>query len=236
MKELVSICVPTYEMKGEGKEYLEILFQSIHSQTYKNVEVIISDHSISDDIEKLCFEWESLLNIKYYKNEYKRGSSSANVNNAIKKASGDFIKILFQDDFFYNEESLFNQIDCIVKSKGHWLVTACCHFNGIDIYNPFYPKYHDSIQYGVNTISSPSVLLMKNQDIIEFDENLIWLMDVDYYKRLYNKFGLPTICDHITIVNREHKNQISNTLATEEVRNEELKYVIKKYETINNIS
>jgi len=54
-------------------------------------------------------------------------------------------------------------------------------------------------------------------------------MDVDYYKRLYNMFGNPSICSYITVVNREHNNQVSNTLATKEVREKELEYIIQKY-------
>jgi hypothetical protein len=110
------------------------------------------------------------------------------------------------------------------------MVTACCHFNDEKgMYNPFYPKYHDNIHYGENTISSPSVLMFQNDDIELFDENLLWLMDVEYYKRLYDKFGLPSICNYITIVNREHNNQVSNTLATQQVRDSEFEYVSKKY-------
>lgn len=223
---MVSICIPTYEMKGKGVEYLEYSFNILYSQTYTNFEIIISDHSISDEIKDLCEKWNQILNIQYFKNKYKRGISSANINNAIKKANGNIIKILFQDDFLYDETSLEKQIECF---KGDWMVTACCHYNGKEISSPFYPKYHNQIQYGQNTISSPSVVMFKNKDIIEFDENLFWLMDVDYYKKMYDKFGLPSICNYITIVNREHENQVSNTLATEERKKQELDYIIQKY-------
>ena len=224
---MISICIPTYEMKGLGVEYLEYSFNILYSQTYTNFEIIISDHSILNSIKDLCEQWSQILNIQYFKNEYKRGISSANINNAIKHANGDIIKILFQDDFLYDEYSLEKQLECF---KGNWMVTACCHYNGKEIYKPYYPKYHDNIQYGENTISSPSVLMFKNKDVLEFDENLIWLMDTDYYKRLYNKFGLPSICNYITVVNREHDNQVSNTLATQNIKQQELNYIIKKYE------
>jgi len=226
INNMVSICIPTYEMKGKGVEYLAFSFNILYSQTYSDFEIVVSDHSINDEIKDLCEQWGQLLNIRYFKNEYKRGISSANINNAIKNAKGDIIKILFQDDFLYDENSLSNQLKSF---KGNWLVTSCCHYNGVDIYKPFTPKYHNKIQYGQNTISSPSVLMFRNKDIIEFDENLFWLMDVDYYKRLYEKFGLPDICTYITVVNREHENQVSNTLATEEIKQKELNYVIQKY-------
>jgi len=226
MDKKISICIPTYEMKGKGVEYLEYSFNILYSQTYSNFEIVISDHSQSNDIELLCKQYSQVMRINYIKNENKRGNSSANINNAIKNAKGDIIKILFQDDFLYDEYSLEKQIECF---KENWLVTACCHYNGVEINKPFYPQYHNEIQYGQNTISSPSVLMFKNQDIIEFDEELIWLMDVDYYKRLYNKFGWPSICNYISIVNREHENQISNTLTTSKIKEAELQYVINKY-------
>lgn len=230
---MISICIPTYEMKGKGVEYLEYSFNILYHQTFNNFEIVISDHSTSEDIKNLCEQWKPVLDINYIKNEYKRGSSSANINIALKNAKREIVKILFQDDFLYDENSLENQIKCF---HNKWLVAASCHYNGNEIYKPFYPKYHNNIQYGYNTIGSPSVLMVKNENIIEFDENLIWLMDTDYYKRLYNKFGLPDICNDICAVNREHDNQVSNTLATEDIRKNELEYVIKKYETLNSTS
>ena len=223
---MISVCIPAYEMKGMGVEYLEYSFNILYSQTYTNFETIISDHSTSDEIKDLCDQWSQVLNIQYFKNESKRGISSANINNAIKKANGDIIKILFQDDFLYDEYSLEKQLEYF---KGDWMVTACCHYNGEEIYKPFYPRYHDNIQYGENTISSPSVLMFRNKNDLEFDENLFWLMDVDYYKILYNMFGNPSICNYISIVNREHDNQVSNTLATKERQEQELNYIIQKY-------
>jgi glycosyltransferase involved in cell wall biosynthesis len=225
MNTLISICIPAYEMNDKGVEYLEYSFNILYHQTYKNFEIIISDHSIDNNIKDLCDQWSQVLNIKYFRNEINRGNSSANINNAIKRAGGDIIKILFQDDFLYDEYSLEKQLE---HFKNTWLVTACCHYDGNAVTKPFYPQYHDQIHYGQNTISSPSVLMFKNENVIEFDENLIWLMDVDYYKRLYDKFGYPSICNYISIVNREHQNQVTNTLATEEIKQNELNYIKQK--------
>ena len=224
---MISICIPTYEMNGKGAEYLSESFNMIYAQTYVDLEVVISDHSSDDTIKNVCEEYKDLLNINYVKNTYKKGNSSANINNAIKNAKGEIIKILFQDDFLYDENSLNTQVQSLGNNM--WLVTACCHYNDDEMYKPFYPQYHDQIQYGQNTISSPSVLMFRNKDVIEFDEELIWLMDVDYYKRLYDKFGDPKICNIITVVNREHKNQVSNTLATFERQQQEYNYIVEKY-------
>jgi len=217
-------------MKGKGLEYLEYSFQMLYKQTFKDFEVIISDHSITDSIENLCKKWQEFLNIVYVRNKNNRGSSSSNINNAIKNATGEIIKILFQDDFLYDEESLYKQIK---NFNGGWLVTSCCHYKNNQFYKNFYPTYNNNIHYGDNTISSPSVLMFENKEVLEFDENLIWFMDVDYYKRLYNKFGLPYICNDITVVNREHEYQVTKIIITNEIINKELNYIKQKYENIH---
>lgn len=220
-------------MKGKGVEYLEYSFNILYLQTYKDFEVIISDHSISNDIKNLCERWEETLNIKYFRNEHQRGNPSANFNNAIQNANNSIIKFLCQDDFLYDEHSLENQFKAF---KSGWLVVACCHYDGEKVYKPHFPQYHDLIQYGRNTIGSPSVLMFENKDVIEFDENLIWLTDVDYYKRLHSKFNLPTIHNEISVVNREHPFQVSHTLAMDSIKQQEHKYIINKYETSNSPS
>lgn len=227
---MISICIPTYEMKGKGSEYLEYSFNILYHQSFKNFNIIVSDHSIDNSIKDLCEQWSSVLDITYIRNQYNRGNSSANINNAIQNADREIIKILFQDDFLYDEKSLEKQLEYF---KGSWLVSACCHYDGEKVYRPFYPYYHDMIHYGQNTISSPSVLMFKNKDVIKFDENLISLMDVDYYKRLYDKFGLPDICNDICVVNRIHNDSVTISIVhanNSEIHNQELKYIKNKYQ------
>ena len=68
MNEKVSVCIPRYEMKGKGAEYLDHSFNLLYAQSYKNFEVIISDNSKNDNIKKLCEIWSDKLNINYFLN------------------------------------------------------------------------------------------------------------------------------------------------------------------------
>jgi len=224
---MVSICIPTYEMGGWGVNFLEHSFGAINIQSYRNFEVIVSDHSENDDILKLCNRWGSLFKIRYFKNKEKRGSSSANLNNAIRHAKGQWIKPLFQDDFFYNYLGLQSLVDSIGESN--WVASTCVHSDGENFFNPHLPYYHDEIQYGRNTISSPSVIMFKRNKNLLFDENLLWLMDVDFYKTLHTHYGMPSICRTCTVVNRTGDHQVSNNQATEELREREQRYVREKY-------
>jgi hypothetical protein len=225
----LSIAIPTYESKGRGCEFLLMQFEKFISQTFKDFEVVISDHSKNNEIKNLCSLYSNILNIKYIKNEYNRGISSSNINNALKNCSGDLIKILFQDDFLWDSHSLKKIVESF-SEHDNWLVSACEHTNdnGITFIRPFYPRYHNKIYLGINTISSPSVLTIRNDNKILFDERLIWLMDVDYYKMCYNKFGIPKILNEITVVNRISNEQLTSSMS-EKIKNIELNLMIKKH-------
>jgi hypothetical protein len=217
-------------MGGRGAPFLKQSFDILSQQTFKDFDVVISDHSTNNAIQELCTEYAKLLDIKYFRNNEKIGSSSANINNAIRKATGTLIKILFQDDFLYDKDSLAHIAAHFDVSRDRWHVTACeSTSDGKTFFRPFHPSCHKNIHLGPNTISSPSVVTILNTNPLFFDENLIWYMDCDYYKRYYDTFGSPKILDEILIVNRVGAHQVSNTLATNEVRDREFKYILKKY-------
>ncbi len=229
-----SICIPTYEMRGKGAEYLDFSFEKLRIQSFEDFEVVVSDHSANGSIKDLCDNWSKSFLLRYLVNEDKRGNSSANLNNAIKNAKGEYIKILFQDDFLYHRDSL-SVIGANLVDNASWLVTACEHTHDCKHFiRKHYPRYNHRIHLGINTISSPSVLTIKNQDPLLFDENLIWLMDVDYYKRLYEKYGEPKIVNDINVVNRLHEHQVSQTIADKSLQDKEYEYVVRKYEPHSN--
>lgn len=148
----------------------------------------------------------------------KTGKGMANnTNAAIKKADGHIIKIMFMDDSFAHRDSLKDMVQAF---KGGWLVA------GSD--NNKQPYYTDDIQTGNNKLGSPSVLIFENDKPLLFDESMTWLLDCDLYKRLYKRYGAPTIVSgtHIKIGigphQETHKIPESQKLA-------EYKYMIKKY-------
>ena len=73
MKIFFSIAIPTYGYGGKGSEFLEFSFNKLKNQTFKNFEVVISDHSIDDTIKDICDKWSSDLDINYTRNEEGRG-------------------------------------------------------------------------------------------------------------------------------------------------------------------
>jgi glycosyltransferase involved in cell wall biosynthesis len=229
----ISICIPTWEQYGKGIEFLKSNFDSLLFQTYKNFNVIISDHSKDDNIKLLCDEYSTHFEIKYFKNNEFFGNGPANTNNSIINADGDIVKIIFQDDFLYQKNALELIFKKFQNNECNWLVTGCNHTydHGKTFVDFMIPRWNNSIKEGINTISSPSVLSFRNNEPCLFDINLTMLMDCDMYQQLYVRYGLPTILPDCLVTNRMHKHQISN-LYNQNIQ-EEINYINNK--NYNNI-
>lgn len=94
MNPLVSICIPTYN----GALYLNEAFESIKKQTYKNIEVIVSDDDSKDETLVLVKKFKNEVRFPVFIYHHKPNNIGANWNNCIINANGNYIKFLFQDD------------------------------------------------------------------------------------------------------------------------------------------
>ncbi|MDD5589093.1 MAG: glycosyltransferase family 2 protein [Candidatus Nanoarchaeia archaeon] len=224
----VSIVIPAYSMHNDGVHLLNVLLNSVYRQTYKDFEVIISDHSEDNVIENFCRNYGKVV---YVRNTGKRGSSSANVNNAIRHAKGNYIKPLFQDDFFKKDYALTMFMD---KMKTHnWCACGSDQYD-YDMTKPFrgrYPVINADLRQmalGENYYGGPSCICYKKNSAINFDENIIWLMDCELYWNLHKAYGNPGLINDLLITTRYCEKNVSNTLATKELRQKEYEYVSKK--------
>lgn len=229
----ISIAVPTWETNGRGEEFLDDLLRTIEIQTFKNFEVVISDHSFDNYLIPKIKEFENKFEIKYLKNTKKRGNSPANLNNALKNCSGEIIKIMFQDDFFYDDEALEKIYYALQDSNKTWLLNGTNHTkdDGNSFYWDLYPEFNDQLLMGVNTISSPTVVSFKNNIDFYFDEKIVYLMDIDFYYGMREKYGDPIFYKDILVTNRfPHSHSISsNILDKEKILKKESNYCLKKY-------
>lgn len=215
-------------MNGAGVKCIKQLLETIKAQKYDNYEVIISDHSDNDEIENTVKQFNK-SNFYHFYNSENKGSSSGNINNAIKLANSDFIKVMFQDDFFVNQNSLKIVNDCFNKSN--WGVSSCIHYKSKEkyFYNTHYPQWQDGIKRGINTLGGPSVVFFKRCDV-NFDTNLLWFMDIDFYYRLYKLFGKPYIENKILVGIREDSYRVSNTLINDDLIKRESEIIRSKYD------
>lgn len=230
---MISIAIPTYEMNGFGLDFLDRSIKYLLQQTLKDFEVVVSDHSVNNDIKNYLKKFKDSIKINYIKNNRDRGNSSANINNAMNNCNGEIIKILFQDEYLYSPFCLEQIQSSFEKNKEKkWLLNGCLYGESPEKINgSIKPRYSKNIIMGINTIGSPSVLSILNESRVNFDENLIWLMDCEFYKKCYDLYKLPIILDEPLIFVSQHKNQLTN-LIPKEIKNKEYLYIKTKYNII----
>lgn len=209
----MSIAIPTWECHGRGAEFLDDLIRTILIQTMTDYEVIVSDHSEDNEVKNIVKYYEKNgMNIKHVRNKNDRGNGPANTNVAIDLCQGEIVKVMFQDDFFYDDEALEKIYNSLTESDKDWLVCGCNHTrtDGRDFYWTLMPTWNADILRGVNSISSPSVLAFKNNKVKErFDENVVMMMDCEMYYRLDKIHGQPVYLHDDLVTNRVHDGQIS---------------------------
>jgi glycosyltransferase involved in cell wall biosynthesis len=225
----VSIVVATYEAKGKGVDLLEDLFNSILSQTYKDVEIVVSDHSVDDVIKEYVDTWSDRMNMVYIRTERGRGNSSINMNEGIKVSTGDYIKIMHMDDQFCNNNALELMISGISENeKVKW---GAFGFNHLyepkgDIRREIVPHFYNNLTMSASSlIGCPSVSFFINDGTNLFDEEMIIVNDFDMHYRLNKKYGNPLIISDISVTVRMHADQVTNSLSTyNEKEKEEMDY------------
>lgn len=222
----LSVCIPSYAMGGHGAEFLRQSLDVLAGQAFDDFEVIVSDQSEDKAIRDLCAGYAG-MNLHHLQTAHLKRQASANTNAAIEAARGEVVKVLFQDDFL-NGSAALGQI-ARAFDRADWCLTGSAHsHDGQTINRPMVPRYHDRIHFGKNTVSSPSVLAFRRDSAPRFDENLVWLMDVDFYKRCADLWGLPAILPDPLAVNRLHESQVSAGVGSDLVR-QELRYIRDKY-------
>lgn len=219
---MISICVPVYEMKGRGVEHLKQLLDSLCNQTYRRFEVVISDDSKDDAIRDFLATADYNFEIKYLKHDSEKKSASANINNAIRHAKYPIIKPIFQDDWIINDKMLAK----VMGAKGKW---GAMGWKQSDKPKEYTPRWTDNILIGVNKIGCPTGIYFEKRDDLLFDENLINLMDVDLYSRLYKAYGVPYYINEASFVSRVWDGSVSKTQVNADLHYKELRYLEEKF-------
>ena len=229
---LVSVAISTYEANGNGVKLLKYNLEQIDKQSYDNIEIVISDHSKDKNIKNFIDSYSSKYPIRYYHNPIMKGSSSHNTNNAIEKCNGEYIKIMFMDDYLYNKDGIKMIVDEFQKYPDKkWLVHNYEHTKDYKVfYNKHMPKFSHDIIF-CNRIGCPSCLTIHRSVDEKFDINLKWFMDSEYYSRLLNKYKEPIFLNTGNIdpimINVHHNDQVSH-ICNKEVSDKEKLYINSK--------
>ena len=119
MNDLISIVVPIYNVE----KYLCRCVDSILSQSYLNIEIILVDDGSTDNCSSICDHYSKVDNRVIVIHKKNGGLSDAR-NEGIKKSNGKYITFIDSDDYVHNDfiTKLYN---LLIKTKSD---ISCCDF------------------------------------------------------------------------------------------------------------
>jgi FkbM family methyltransferase len=208
----VSICIPAYNQPDCLRRTLE----SIRSQSYHDYEVIITDDSTNSLVQEVAQQFLSDSRYQYYKN-VKRKGTPGNWNEGIRHAKGSLIKLLHHDDWFIDGDSLAEYVRLLdEKPEANLAFSAAVAFDSAQhrlfVHQPSASQIAELTEepgclFWGNFVGAPSATIFRRQDNMYFDEQLKWLVDIEFYIRMLNQnphfafserpiIGITAVSDH----------------------------------------
>ncbi|MCG9793906.1 glycosyltransferase family 2 protein [Flavobacterium algicola] len=190
---LVSICIPTFN----GELFILEALESVRKQTYTNLEIIISDDASTDKTLDIInqFQCETKLSIAIF--QHFPTGIGANWNNCIKKAKGEYIKFVFQDDVLAPTcvekmvgEALKNKNIGMVYSKRDFIFdnTDVKVLNWIDQYADLHTNWSQNVILDGEIVQGRR--LLRDPQLFNFPQNKIGEPTaVLLNKRVFEKIG-----------------------------------------------
>ena len=105
-----SVLLPT----RNGGKYLKSCIESVLSQDYKDMELIVFDNANTDNTAEVVNSYSNDKRLKYYRTD-SVVDVTENWNNALKKSSGDYVLMMGDDDFLL--PGYFDTLDKTIKEN-----------------------------------------------------------------------------------------------------------------------
>lgn len=180
----VTVAIPTYNNLKDLKRALDSVFM----QDFEDYEIVITDDSKNNETEDYIKALDN-PKIRYFHNIPSLGPSK-NWNYMINLSKGEYIKILFDDDWFLTKDALRKMVELMDNNPQSDF--GYCKQIGFKrgtqkVVHRHAEKYVKRLQndpmelFLYNRISAPSVVIIRNSLPCRFDENIIWSNDTDYY-------------------------------------------------------
>lgn len=213
-KGLVSVVMGVH---NEQEDYLRAAFNSIFSQIYKDMELIIvddaSDAACKSIIDELC---EGKTNVRVIHNETNIGLTRS-LNKGLDAANGEFIARMDADDISLPER-FEKQINFFEKNQDVEIVGTGVVSFGEETKFMSPPKGYTNDKAQCNlffssTLCHPSVMIRKqflDEHNLRYDESVKKGQDYDMWERC-SVCGKLAVIKDILLYYRTHPKQITST-------------------------
>jgi hypothetical protein len=136
------------------------------------------------------------------------------------------------DDFFIDPFALHKINQAFIDNPdGKWFISGFTHSNEdrTKIFDTRKPWYGNKYVNGDNTTGNPSNYAVRRECAIEMDDDLLWIVDGEYFYRSYYYHGDPIMIDDVLVCFREHESSAFRDPKFQELDAKERQYCIDKY-------
>ena len=243
---LVSIIVITY---NSAKFVLETL-ESAKTQTYQNVELIISDDGSSDNTVQICGEWLQSNIDRFVCTELltveKNTGIPANCNRGVRAAKGEWIKLIAGDDSLI-DDCIEKNLDYLIKNPLVKVLVSKVHYYNntfkahdrlnktsyldTDFFILNASQQYNSMLRGDKIMTTPTLFISKSiYKIVNYDERFKLIEDYPFWLNI-TKHGIKIhFLDYFTVKYRKSDSSVYHDESDDIIkmayfRNEELRQI-----------
>lgn len=214
MKELVSAIITTHNRR----ELLRRAIDSVFSQTYPIIELIVVDDHSDDGTNEICKD--PRINYIFIPKEESRGGNYAR-NLGVKASKGKYCAFLDDDDYWLptkieKQMLLINQMDCELVHCGRKLEIV--HHDRVE-YDDFLPIINHSGDMSkriLQTIcTTTSCIMVKREALLNiglFDENLMFWQEYELTIRLAQRSPFYYVNEPLVVyrIDKSDMNRLTN--------------------------
>ena len=191
----VSICVPAYK----NPVGVERLLESIKVQSFTDYEVVVTDDSPDGSVEEVVRRAD-VPGMVYVRNAARKGATG-NWNEAVRHASGEYIKIMHHDDWFTDRDCLARFVEMLEEhpeadlafcGSRQVMLDGVGNRTGEEFDRAISDEHLKMISedwrdlYIGDYIGAPSATIYR-KGAPEYEEKLTWIVDVEFYMRLLQR-------------------------------------------------
>ena len=243
---LISVCIPTFN----GADFLAETLESVAQQTYRPIELIVSDDESTDTTIQLAEDFAASVDFPVEILKHAHKGIGSNWNYAIKAAQGSYIKLLMQDDiiapdFLRKMVGVLQQNPSLGLAFSKRDVLASGAVADIEAWKAQYgdlQQYTDAIlpdgqldrakffaetnllKEPINVIGEPSVTLFTRAALEKvglFSEKLSQALDVEYWFRLLGQYDAVHVPERLATFRRHPKQATEKNLREGRIKQEE---------------
>lgn len=204
---LVSVIIPTYRRC----DTLVRAVESVINQTYKNIEIIVvNDNTPGDEFSLMLYdEIKKITDDRFvFLEQEKHINGAAARNCGIKKAKGEYIAFLDDDDYWMPEK-LEHQIKAFENLGKEWGVVSSlnlrCKNGDVVLAVPPYKSGYVLQEIMQRTVELSTIAVLIRREALDdtgyFDENLLRYQDIQLFTRLSHKYKVFLLKEYLQIIN-----------------------------------